>query len=60
MRLWELPPKSTVRQSYPCPPCSPGPSSPESVVRSRPFPQTLDEKELMSQLRQVSRAKRCG
>ncbi|XP_037054226.1 leucine-rich repeat and calponin homology domain-containing protein 4 isoform X4 [Peromyscus leucopus] len=29
-----------------------GPSSPESVVRSRPFPQTLDEKELMSQLRQ--------
>ncbi|XP_015856982.1 leucine-rich repeat and calponin homology domain-containing protein 4 isoform X4 [Peromyscus maniculatus bairdii] len=30
-----------------------GPSSPESVVRSRPFPQTLDEKELMSQLRQI-------
>ncbi|KAL6034926.1 hypothetical protein STEG23_029352 [Scotinomys teguina] len=30
-----------------------GPSSPESTLRSRPFPQTLDEKELMSQLRQV-------
>ncbi|XP_059104766.1 leucine-rich repeat and calponin homology domain-containing protein 4 isoform X2 [Peromyscus eremicus] len=30
-----------------------GPSSPDSIVRPRPFPQTLDEKELMSQLRQV-------
>ncbi|XP_028717262.1 leucine-rich repeat and calponin homology domain-containing protein 4 isoform X2 [Peromyscus leucopus] len=34
-----------------------GPSSPESVVRSRPFPQTLDEKELMSQLRQLLEAR---
>ncbi|XP_051061480.1 leucine-rich repeat and calponin homology domain-containing protein 4 isoform X2 [Phodopus roborovskii] len=30
-----------------------GPSSPESILRSRPSPQILDEKELMSQLRQV-------
>ncbi|XP_016835263.1 leucine-rich repeat and calponin homology domain-containing protein 4 isoform X2 [Cricetulus griseus] len=30
-----------------------GPSSPESIVRPRPSPQILDEKELMSQLRQV-------
>ncbi|XP_055462635.1 leucine-rich repeat and calponin homology domain-containing protein 4 isoform X3 [Psammomys obesus] len=29
------------------------PSSPESVLRPRPFPQALDEKELMSRLRQV-------
>ncbi|XP_051017186.1 leucine-rich repeat and calponin homology domain-containing protein 4 isoform X2 [Acomys russatus] len=29
------------------------PSSPESVLRPRPFPQALDEKELISQLRQV-------
>ncbi|XP_038202144.1 leucine-rich repeat and calponin homology domain-containing protein 4 isoform X1 [Arvicola amphibius] len=30
-----------------------GPSSPESSLRSRPFPQIVDEKELISQLRQV-------
>ncbi|XP_057620779.1 leucine-rich repeat and calponin homology domain-containing protein 4 isoform X2 [Chionomys nivalis] len=30
-----------------------GPSSPESGLRSRPFPQIVDEKELISQLRQV-------
>ncbi|XP_021506365.1 leucine-rich repeat and calponin homology domain-containing protein 4 isoform X1 [Meriones unguiculatus] len=33
------------------------PSSPESVLRPRPFPQALDEKELRSRLRQVLEAR---
>ncbi|KAM7331781.1 hypothetical protein ACRRTK_008489 [Alexandromys fortis] len=35
------------------PSSGPGPSSPESSLRSRPFSQIIDEKELISQLRQV-------
>jgi hypothetical protein len=36
-----------------------GPSSPDSVLRPRPSSQVLDQKELMSQLRQASRGGIC-
>ncbi|XP_036680631.1 leucine-rich repeat and calponin homology domain-containing protein 4 isoform X2 [Balaenoptera musculus] len=42
-----------VVEAAPHPPLSPGPSSPDSVLRPRRSPQLLDEKEVMAQLRQV-------
>lgn len=49
----QLESRRRVAETAHIPPPSPGPSSPDPVLKPRRSPQLLDEKEVMAQLRQV-------